>query len=64
VATTELLTEMMRLAAGPLFGCREPIKDLGLVQGSGAVEAAAAMARWSAACDRLAKVARLSCTME
>ena len=63
VATTPLLTEMMRLAAGPLFGCREPLKDLGVVQGSGAAEAAAAMARWSTACDRLAKVARLSCTM-
>ncbi len=32
------------------------------MQGSGAAEAAAAMARWGAACDRLAKVARLSCS--
>ena len=36
---------------------------LGVVQGSGAAEAATAMARWSTACDRWAKVARLSCAM-
>ncbi len=38
----------------------EALKDLGVVQGSGAAEAAAAIAKRSTACDRLAKVARLS----
>ena len=49
-ATAPLLTAMMRRAAGPLFGCAEALKDLGVVQGSGAAEAAAAVARWSTAC--------------
>ena len=39
------------------------LKDLGVAQGSGVAEAAAATARWSTACDRLAKVARLSCNV-
>ncbi len=31
VATTPLLAAMMRHAAGPLFGCTEALKDLGVV---------------------------------
>ena len=57
------LTTAMREAAGPLFGCTEALKDLGVVQGSGPAESAAAMARWSTACNRLAKVAKLSVPM-
>ena len=56
------LTEAMRQAAGPLFACREPLKDLGVVQGSGHKEGEAAANRWHTACDRLAKIARLSTT--
>ncbi len=63
VATTPLQTAMMCLAAGPLIGCTEALKDLGVVQGSWAAEASTAMARCSTACDLLAKVASLSCSM-
>jgi hypothetical protein len=57
------LTAAMRAAAGPLFGCTEALKDLGVIQGAGPAEQAAAMARWSPACNRLGKIARLSMPM-
>ena len=53
----------MRAAAGPLFGCTEALKDLGVIEGAGPAEQAAAMARWSPACNRLGKIARLSMPM-
>ena len=58
------LTAAMRAAAGPLFGCTEALKDLGVIQGAGPAEKAAAMARWSTACNRLAKIAKLSVPMQ
>ena len=54
------LTAAMRAAAGPLFGCTEALKDLGVIQGAGPAEQDAAMVRWLAACSRLGKIARLS----
>ena len=57
------LTTAMREAAGPLFGCTEALKDLGVVQGTGPAEQASAMARWSTSCNRLAKIAKLSMPM-
>ena len=63
LGTSAQLTAAMRAAAGPLFGCTTALKDLGVIQGSGAQETQAAMARWATACDRLAKIARLSMTM-
>jgi hypothetical protein len=58
------LTAAMRAAAGPLFGCTEALKDLGVIQGAGPAERAAAMARWATACSRLAKIAKLSVPMQ
>jgi hypothetical protein len=63
VGSSRLLTRMMQLAAGPLFGNTEALKDLGVIQGNGQQEAAAALQRWSTACDRLVKIGRLSCSM-
>ena len=54
----------MRAAAGPLFGCTEALKDLGVIQGAGPAEQDAAMARWSTACSRWGKIARLSMPMQ
>ncbi len=62
VTTTPWHTEMMRLAAGPNFQCTDALKHLGVVQGSGPADSGAAMLRWHTACDRSAKVARLSGT--
>ncbi len=60
VAATTLPTETMRHAAGPLLSCTEPLKYLGVVQGSGAAEGRSATARWSTARERLGKVARFA----
>ena len=46
-----------------MFGCITALKDLGVIQGTGAAESQAAMVRWATACDWLAKIARLSMPM-
>ncbi len=63
IGTSPQRTAAMRAAAGPLLGCTAALKDLGVIQGTGAVENQAAMARSTTACDRLAKIARLSVPM-
>jgi len=63
LGTSAELTKAMREAAGPLFACTEALKDLGVVQGTGVAERKAAMARWSTACGRLTKIAKLSVPM-
>ncbi len=45
VGSDEVHTAMMLLAAGPKFGCKEALKDLGVVQGAGCSQAEAAMLR-------------------
>ena len=64
LGTNPRLTAAMRVAAGPLFGCTEALKDLGVIQGSGPAESEAAMARWATACNRLAKITKLSMPMQ
>ena len=54
------LAAAMRAVAGPQFGCAKVLRDLGVVQGAGAAETEAAMARGATACDRLARIARLA----
>ena len=63
LGSSSQLTAAMRAAAGPLFGCTEALKDLGVIPRAGPAEKAAAMARWSTACNRLAKIAKLSMPM-
>ena len=45
IGTSPQYTAAMRAAAGPLFGCTTALKDLGVIQGTGAAENQAAMAR-------------------
>ena len=64
LGSSSRLTAAMRAAAGPVFGCTEALKDFGVIQGAGPAEKAAAMARLSTACNRLAKIAKLSVPRE
>ena len=57
------LTAAMRAVAGPQLAGHKVLKDLGVIQGSGAAETEAAMSRWSTACDRMARIARLAVPM-
>ena len=57
------LTAAMRAVAGPQLAGDKVLMDFGVIQGSGAAETEAAMGRWSTACDRLARIARLAVPM-
>ena len=64
VGTDEVHTAMMLIEAGPKFGGKDTLKDLGVVQGGGRSQTEAAMLRWSTACDRLLKIGKLSISMQ
>ncbi len=47
IGTSPQHTAAMRAAAGHLFGCTTALRDLGVIQGTGAADSQAAMVRWA-----------------